>query len=113
LIKPLDYHDFIVLLSHAWLIVSDSGGVQEEAPTLKKPLLILRECTERPEAIESGVARLVGKDPERLAVMLDEIYRDGNWIRRIEQVKNPFGTGDSGERVVNIVGELLAKNLLQ
>jgi UDP-N-acetylglucosamine 2-epimerase (non-hydrolysing) len=110
LVKPLDYQDFVVLLSHAWLIVSDSGGVQEEAPTLKKPLLILRESTERPEAIESGVARLVGKRPERLAAMLDEVYRDGNWIRCIGAVENPFGRGDSGERIVNIVGHLLAGN---
>ncbi|HXV82474.1 MAG TPA: UDP-N-acetylglucosamine 2-epimerase (non-hydrolyzing) [Candidatus Binatia bacterium] len=110
LVKPLDYQDFVVLLSHAWLIVSDSGGVQEEAPTLKKPLLILRESTERPEAIESGIARLVGKSPERLAAMLDEVYRDGNWIRCIEAVENPFGTGDSGERIVDIVGHLLARN---
>jgi len=110
LVKPLDYQDFVVLLSHAWLIVSDSGGVQEEAPTLKKPLLILRESTERPEAIESGIARLVGKSPERLAAMLDEVYRDGNWIRCIEAVENPFGTGDSGKRIVDIVGHLLARN---
>jgi UDP-N-acetylglucosamine 2-epimerase (non-hydrolysing) len=84
--------------------------VQEEAPSLKKPLLILRESTERPEAIESGVARLVGHSPERLAAMLDEVYRDGNWIRCIGAVENPFGTGDSGERIVDIVGQLLARN---
>jgi UDP-N-acetylglucosamine 2-epimerase (non-hydrolysing) len=107
LIKPLDYQDFIVLLSHAWLIVSDSGGVQEEAPSLKKPLLILRENTERPEAIESGVARLVGGRPECLAAMLDGVYHDGTWIREIGKVENPFGNGDSGKRIVNIIGELL------
>jgi UDP-N-acetylglucosamine 2-epimerase (non-hydrolysing) len=108
LIKPLDYQDFIILLSHAWLIVSDSGGVQEEAPTLKKPLLILRDNTERPEAIESGVARLVGGCPESLAAMLDEVYRDGNWIRAIERAENPFGRGDSGKRIIKIIGDLLA-----
>jgi UDP-N-acetylglucosamine 2-epimerase (non-hydrolysing) len=110
LIKPLGYQDFIILLSHAWLIVSDSGGVQEEAPTLKKPLLILRENTERPEAIESGVARLVGGRPESLAAMLDEVYRDGDWIREIERLENPFGRGDSGKRIIKIIGELLAGN---
>src|SRR5262245_6433655 len=110
LIRPLDYQDFIVLLSYAWLIVSDSGGVQEEAPTLRKPLLILRENTERPEAIESGVARLVGGRPECLATMLDEVYRDGHWIHEIGKVKNPFGTGNSGKRIVKIIGELLDRN---
>jgi UDP-N-acetylglucosamine 2-epimerase (non-hydrolysing) len=110
LIKPLDYQDFIILLSHAWLIVSDSGGVQEEAPTLKKPLLILRDNTERPEAIESGVARLVGGRPESLAAMLDEVYRDGDWIREIERLENPFGRGDSGKRIIKIIGQLLAGN---
>jgi UDP-N-acetylglucosamine 2-epimerase (non-hydrolysing) len=110
MIKPLDYQDFIILLSQAWLIVSDSGGVQEEAPTLKKPLLILRENTERPEAIESGVARLVGGCPERLAEMLDEVYRDGKWIHDIGNVENPFGRGDSGKRIMKIIEQLLAGN---
>ena len=63
LLEPLGYEDFIPLLSRGWLIVSDSGGVQEEAPSLGRPLLILRENTERPEAVQSGVARLVGGDP--------------------------------------------------
>ena len=95
LIAPLRYDEFVVLLSHAWLIVSDSGGVQEEAPTLRKRLLVLRENTERPEVIESGVARLVGGRPERLALMLDESYRDRGWSRRPEDIRNPFGDGDS------------------
>jgi UDP-N-acetylglucosamine 2-epimerase (non-hydrolysing) len=67
LLEPLNYHEFLHLLSRAWLIVSDSGGVQEEAPSLGKPLIILRENTERPEAVECGIARLVGQRPDRLA----------------------------------------------
>ena len=96
-----------MLLSHAWLIVSDSGGVQEEAPTLRKRLLVLRENTERPEVIESGVARLVGGRPERLALMLDESYRDRGWSRRPEDIRNPFGDGDSGRRIARIISESL------
>src|SRR5437773_5413474 len=107
LISPLGYEDFIVLLSHSWLIVSDSGGVQEEAPTLGKPVLILRENTERPEAIEAGVARLVGGEPLRLALMLEEAYRDGSWIRNVGQGANPFGQGDSGKRIAQIIARLL------
>jgi len=108
LLKPLNYDEFIVLLSYAWLIVSDSGGVQEEAPTLGKPLLILRENTERPEAVESSVARLVGGSSRRLAAMLEEVRRDGSWTSQIGKIENPFGQGDSGRRIVEIVAELFS-----
>jgi UDP-N-acetylglucosamine 2-epimerase (non-hydrolysing) len=108
LIQPLNYEDFVLLLSNAWLIVSDSGGVQEEAPTLGKPLLILRENTELPEALECGVARLVGKAPSRLEAMLEEVYSDGNWIEQTRKTENPFGQGDSGKRIVQAIAELLA-----
>ncbi|HEY0546776.1 MAG TPA: UDP-N-acetylglucosamine 2-epimerase (non-hydrolyzing) [Pyrinomonadaceae bacterium] len=107
LIEPLGYEDFIGLLSAAWLIVSDSGGVQEEAPTLGKPLLVLRENTERPEALESGVARLVGGSPLALASMLEEAYADESWAAEVLRVENPFGKGDSGERIAEIIAELL------
>lgn len=107
LIEPLGYADFIALLSCAWLIVSDSGGVQEEAPTLGKPLLILRENTERAEAIESGIARLVGESSTRLRLMLDEAYEEGSWADQVKTVRNPFGGGDSGERIAQIIATLL------
>ena len=107
LVRPLRYDDFVVLLSHAWLIVSDSGGVQEEAPTLRKRLLVLRENTERPEVVDCGIARLVGGRPERLAVMLEESYRDRGWGRRLDEIVNPFGDGDSGRRIARIIGEAL------
>ncbi len=103
LIQPLDYSDFIALLSFAWLIVSDSGGVQEEAPTLGKPLLVLRENTERPEAIEAGVARLVGGCPERLEAMLEEVSRDGRWMDEVRRMENPFGRGDSGRCIAGAI----------
>jgi len=106
LIQPLSYEHFILLLSHAWFIVSDSGGIQEEAPSLGKPLLVLRENTERPEAIAAGVARLVGGSPQRLAFMLEELRQDGRWAEEILHVKNPFGQGDSGKRIVQIITDL-------
>jgi UDP-N-acetylglucosamine 2-epimerase (non-hydrolysing) len=106
LLEPLGYVDFIGLLSQAWLILSDSGGVQEEAPTLGKPLLVLRQSTERPEAIESGVARLVGNDAGRLESMLELSYRDKSWVQRVGQVDNPFGRGDSGEQIVRVLSQL-------
>jgi UDP-N-acetylglucosamine 2-epimerase (non-hydrolysing) len=107
LIEPMGYEDFIGLLSSAWLIVSDSGGVQEEAPTLGKPLLVLRENTERPEALDSGIARLVGGSPERLGSMLDEAYAPGSWTSEVHRIENPFGAGDSGRQIANIINGIL------
>lgn len=103
LISPLDYPDFLHLMSHAWLITSDSGGVQEEVPTLGKPLLVLRENTERPEAIECGVARLVGHSGARLWEMLEEANEENSWMQRVKRVENPFGCGDSADRIVNAI----------
>jgi UDP-N-acetylglucosamine 2-epimerase (non-hydrolysing) len=109
LLPPLGYEAFIMLLENSWLIVSDSGGVQEEAPSLHKPLLVIRENTERPEAVEAGVARLVGGSPEKLAAMLDEVYRDGTWIEQVKKLENPFGRGDAGEQIVNLISFLLGR----
>jgi len=108
LLEPLDYVDFTALMKAAWLVVSDSGGVQEEAPSLGKPLLVLRENTERPEAIESGVAKLVGDNS--LAEMLEENYNDEAWINSVREIENPFGDGKAGKHIVEILeGELPAK----
>jgi UDP-N-acetylglucosamine 2-epimerase (non-hydrolysing) len=107
LVEPLEYPDFIHLLSRAWLIVSDSGGVQEEAPTLGKPLLVLRENTERPEIVSCGVGRLVGNTPHRLEALLEQALTDADWLRRVRDVSNPFGAGDSGARIVGALGHLL------
>jgi UDP-N-acetylglucosamine 2-epimerase (non-hydrolysing) len=103
LIDPLAHSDFIHLLAKAWLIVSDSGGVQEEAPSLGKPVLVLRENTERPEAIEAGVARLVGRNPARLAFLLEEAAAPGSWAEGAGSVANPFGHGDAGRRIVDVL----------
>jgi UDP-N-acetylglucosamine 2-epimerase (non-hydrolysing) len=108
LAPPLAYDEFVVLLSRAWLVVSDSGGVQEEAPTLGKPLLVLRENTERPEAVDAGVARLVGGRPGRLALMLEDAYRDDSWIDKVGRVENPFGRGDAGLRIRDAIAKVLA-----
>jgi UDP-N-acetylglucosamine 2-epimerase (non-hydrolysing) len=107
LLQPLDYQEFILLLSRAWLIVSDSGGVQEEAPSLGKPLIILRENTERPEAVECGIARLVGHRPECLAALLYEALEAESWANRASTIRNPFGRGDAGARIVDIISEYL------
>ncbi len=107
LTQPLNYEDFIVLLSHSWLIVSDSGGVQEEAPSLGKPVLVIRENTERPEAIAAGGSRLVGGSPDNLAHMLEEVYRDGQWVEGVRKIENPFGRADSAIRIVDALEQIL------
>jgi len=103
LLEPLDYVDFVTLMKNTWLIVSDSGGVQEEAPSLGKPLLVLRENTERPEAIRAGVAKLVGGNPRSLKLMLEENYAVETWIKSVKQVSNPFGDGKAAQRIVKII----------
>jgi UDP-N-acetylglucosamine 2-epimerase (non-hydrolysing) len=102
LLAPLSYPDFIGLLSSAWLIVSDSGGVQEEAPSLGRPLLVLRDNTERPEAVEQGIARLV-TSPNALVRELEQALWPDSWAERVRAVANPFGRGDAGRRIVDVL----------
>ncbi len=112
LLDPLDYGDFLAIMQSAWLIVSDSGGVQEEAPSLGKPLLVMRENTERPEAIRAGVSKLIGNNPGALKRLLEENYSVETWIRSVKEVANPFGDGRSAARIVRIIEEKLAsKNI--
>jgi len=113
LTKPLNYRDFIRLLSNCWLIVSDSGGIQEEAPSLGKPLLILRDNTERPESVDAGIARLVGGRAATLKAMLEEAYREGSWAESVSEVPNPFGRGDSAERIVDSIARLFRVEMIQ
>lgn len=101
LTEPLDYLDFISLLKSAWLIVSDSGGIQEESPTLGKPLFILRENTERPEAVTAGIAKLIGQNS--LLEILEENYADQSWINSVKKNVNPFGDGKSAKEIVRIL----------
>jgi UDP-N-acetylglucosamine 2-epimerase (non-hydrolysing) len=112
LTAPLDYSDFIQLLSESWLIVSDSGGVQEEAPSLGKPLLIIRENTERPEVVEAGVAHLAGGSPSVLSAMLEDAYQPGSWADQVRSVQNPFGRGDAAKQIVSILHRVLSQEKL-
>jgi UDP-N-acetylglucosamine 2-epimerase (non-hydrolysing) len=105
LLSPMDYPDFLALMQASWLIVSDSGGVQEEAPSLGKPLLILRENTERPEAVASGVARLVGTGS--LKQILEQNHAVNTWVDSVGKIANPFGDGHSAQRIVKIIEDKL------
>ncbi|MBE7515696.1 MAG: UDP-N-acetylglucosamine 2-epimerase (non-hydrolyzing) [Chloracidobacterium sp.] len=103
LLEPLDYSDFLSLMKRSWLILSDSGGVQEEAPSLGKPLLVLRENTERPEGLRAGVSKLVGDRPSALRRLLEENYSVDTWIRSVKEVANPFGDGKAATRIVRVI----------
>lgn len=100
---PADYFTFVRLQQAAHLILTDSGGIQEEAPFLGKPVLVLRENTERPEAVECGAAELVGTDVERIVSRTEALLRDEMEYRRMTMAKNPFGDGNAARRIVDVL----------
>ncbi len=100
LIYPLDYLSFIYVMKRSKLILTDSGGVQEEAPTLGKPVLVVRDTTERPEGIEAGTARLIGIEPAQIIDHVNELLTDPEEYQRMATVKNPYGDGHAAERIV-------------
>jgi UDP-N-acetylglucosamine 2-epimerase (non-hydrolysing) len=100
LIPPQPYSTFVALLNHCRLVLTDSGGVQEEAPSLGKPVLVMRDTTERPEGIDMGTARLVGANEERIVASVAELLEDDDAYRRMADVVNPYGDGRAAERIV-------------
>ena len=100
LCAPLDYAPFITAMKRAYLIISDSGGVQEEAPALGKPVLVLRDETERPEAVEMGVVKLVGSDYERIVVGTQQLLDDKSAYQAMARGISPYGDGNAAERIV-------------
>ncbi len=100
LIEPPDYGPFVHLMQQAYLILTDSGGIQEEAPALGRPVLALRRTTERPEGIEAGTVRLVGTDRSRIVGEASRLFTDAAAYRRMAQARNPYGDGHAAERIV-------------
>lgn len=107
LCAPLDYTSFVAAMQRSYLVISDSGGVQEEAPALGKPVLVLREETERPEAVEAGVVRLVGSSPERIAGETQRLLDDDTAYRAMARHVSPYGDGRSAGRIVNVLRDQL------
>jgi UDP-N-acetylglucosamine 2-epimerase (non-hydrolysing) len=101
LAPPLDYLRFVHLMKRAHLVLTDSGGIQEEAPGLGKPVLVLREVTERPEAVEAGTARVVGTSRERVVGAAARLLDDAAEYARMAQARNPFGDGHAARRIVD------------
>lgn len=103
LIEPLEYDRFAFLMNQAYLILTDSGGIQEEVPSLGKPVLVMREKTERPEAITAGTARLVGTDSERIFTGAQRLLDDTDEYEKMACAVNPFGDGHAAERIVQVL----------
>jgi UDP-N-acetylglucosamine 2-epimerase (non-hydrolysing) len=103
LIEPLRYEQFCHLMANADIILTDSGGIQEEAPVLGKPTLVMRQTTERQEAIEAGTARLVGTDRKRIVFETERLLYNENAYRTMAQAGSPFGDGHAAERIVSIL----------
>ena len=109
LIDPQNYYNFVSLLNKCKIVLTDSGGVQEEAPSLGKPVLVMRDTTERPEAVEGGVAKLVGTDRKRIVEEVVRLMDDTEAYNQMAHAQNPFGDGNSSGRIADI----LQKQLIQ
>jgi len=100
LLQPLDYLPFVYLMDRAHLVITDSGGIQEEAPSLGKPVLVMRDVTERPEAVEAGTVRLVGTDTKRIVAEAARLLDDARAYGRMSRAHNPYGDGKASRRIV-------------
>ncbi|MBX7245333.1 MAG: UDP-N-acetylglucosamine 2-epimerase (non-hydrolyzing) [Candidatus Sumerlaeaceae bacterium] len=110
LIDPVDYPTFVALMLECRFIITDSGGVQEEAPALGKPVLVTRDATERPEAVEAGFARLVGTNTDAIVRAARQLLTDERLYARMSTVENPFGDGRAAERIADVLeNDLLAE----
>jgi UDP-N-acetylglucosamine 2-epimerase (non-hydrolysing) len=107
LVEPLGYEPFVLAMNSAHIILSDSGGVQEEAPALGKPVLVLRNTTERPEAVEAGTARLVGTEVGSIVSACEQLLTDSDAYRAMAQARNPFGDGHASERILDVLAKSL------
>ncbi len=103
LIEPLQYETFLYLMSKSYFIITDSGGVQEEAPSLGKPVLVMRDTTERPEALEAGTVKLVGTDSEIIIKEAQKLLDDNGEYEKMSKAHNPYGDGKACERIVEFI----------
>ncbi len=107
LIPPQGYGEFIWLMSHAKIIITDSGGIQEEAPSLGKPVLVTRDTTERPEAVESGTVILVGSNKNKIVSTVNKLLNDNIFYSEMSNKINPYGDGNASERILEFINENL------
>ena len=108
LVEPLGYEPFIYLLKHCHIVLTDSGGIQEEAPSLSKPVVVMRETTERPEGVEAGTVKLVGADRSKIVAAVSELLDSEEKHKKMAHAHNPYGDGQACEAIVNVIRQ---KNL--
>ena len=106
IVEPLAYGEFARLLNRAHIVLTDSGGIQEEAPSLGKPVLVMRDSTERPEAIEAGTVKLVGADETKIVNSVMELLHDKRAYEKMANAVNPYGDGWAAERSVQAIAHL-------
>lgn len=102
-IKPLDYVNFVSMMAKSTLVLTDSGGIQEEAPGLGKPVLVMRDTTERPEAVDAGTVRLVGTDKEKIIDEVSRLLDDKEWYHQMSHAVNPYGDGHACQRILDVL----------
>ena len=105
LIEPLDVLDFHNFMAKSYMILTDSGGIQEEAPSLGKPVLVMRDTTERPEGIKAGTLKLVGTNEENIYTSFKSIIENENEYQKMAKSSNPYGDGHASEKIVRIIRE--------
>lgn len=103
LIEPQDYLPFVYLMNRSYLILTDSGGIQEEAPSLGKPVLVMRDTTERPEAVTAGTVKLVGTDPQKIIVSVDQLLTDHDLYHTMATAHNPYGNGTACQQIIDFL----------
>lgn len=106
LVEPLDYEPFVFLLKHSYIVLTDSGGIQEEAPSLGKPVLVMRDVTERPEAIDAGTVRLVGANRQRIVKNICELLDNEESYRLMSRAHNPYGDGKACARIIEVLRKI-------
>ena len=110
LLPPLDYAPFVYLMQRCYLILTDSGGIQEEAPALSKPVLVMREVTERPEAVATGAVRLVGTDPKKIVSEVESLVTDAARYQQMARAANPYGEGEAAQSIAAILRQFGVRN---
>lgn len=103
LVEPLDYEPFVYLLKHSYVVLTDSGGIQEEAPSLGKPVLVMRDVTERPEAVDAGTVELVGANKERIIAGVSRLLEDEAHYSKMSHAHNPYGDGRACDRILAVL----------
>lgn len=109
LIEPQDYLPFVYLMSRSYLVLTDSGGIQEEAPSLGKPVLVMRDTTERPEAVAAGTVKLVGTDKDKIVTEVSKLMTDSHYYQTMSFAHNPYGDGQACRRIVEAIKSYFGK----